>query len=212
MPTETEQPNEELPTDAPISDVRAAYNRERERRREIEQSASDADTLRRENAFLRAGVDSESEIGRYFTRGYDGELDVDAIKAAWSKVAPSTPTTPPPPSGETQPPAGEQPPGQPGLSEEEMERLRVSRQGLQSESAPPGSEPTTPLGTAIMDAAFEAQGGTRARPNQGMSDKALNAGFSEVFRRGNEGDPEAVFKRPDENWADATDRWRANQG
>lgn len=43
-------------------------------RRELEEA-------RRELAFAKAGVDVESKIGKLLLRSYDGELDVEAIKA-----------------------------------------------------------------------------------------------------------------------------------
>jgi hypothetical protein len=39
-------------------------------------------TLRRERAFMSAGVPVDDPAARYFVKGYDGELDPDAIKAA----------------------------------------------------------------------------------------------------------------------------------
>lgn len=202
----TDQPTEAPGDDAPIDHVRAWGNRERERREAAEARAADADALRRELAFAKAGVPDETPLGKLFMTGYSGELDTEAVKAAWAEVAP-TPVDPP--AGDPTPP----PPTDPatGLTEEQQEQLRQSREGLNSDAVPPGSEPTTPLGQGIMNAAFEAQGGARARPPQGMGDKALNAGFSHLFERAAKGDPAAVFKRPDEHIADATERWRQSQ-
>lgn len=45
-------------------------------------AAAKAEKLERENAFLRAGVDPDDSKLGYFYRGYDGELSVDAIRAA----------------------------------------------------------------------------------------------------------------------------------
>ena len=211
MPTDADNgPTlESLPDDAPIDQVRAALNRERQRRTEAEQGLSDAENLRRENAFLKAGVDADSPIGKLFTRGYDGELDVEAIKTAWTEIRPGEPT--PPPTTETTPPPTDSVEGVTGLSTEELERLRQARASLSTDSAPPGALPQTPVMQAMMDAAFEKQGGVKARPAQGMNDASLNAGFSTLFGRAIEGDQEAVFKSPNEDWATATDRWRRSK-
>jgi ribosomal protein L12E/L44/L45/RPP1/RPP2 len=43
---------------------------------------AEAETLRRENVFLRAGIDPDDTRLRYFVKGYDGELEPDAIRTA----------------------------------------------------------------------------------------------------------------------------------
>ncbi len=45
--------------------------------------------LLRENAFLRAGVDLDSPLGRVFARGYDGELTPEAIRTGFAEIAPT---------------------------------------------------------------------------------------------------------------------------
>lgn len=40
------------------------------------------DALKRENAFLRAGIDPQDKRLRYFVAGYDGELNQEAIRLA----------------------------------------------------------------------------------------------------------------------------------
>lgn len=57
-----------------IPELREAAERGREARQEAEQ-------LRRENAFLKAGIDPESPRAKYFVKGYDGELSAEAIKS-----------------------------------------------------------------------------------------------------------------------------------
>ena len=210
MPDEIEQNDDgELHEDATLEQVRAALKREQKRRKEATGQAEAAAAAQKELTFLKAGVDTTTPIGKLFMRGYDGELDPEAIKVSYGEVAP--PSTPPPPSEETPPPAAAS--GAAGSTEEDEAELRRARQALQSGSTPPGGEPAKPLGRDIMDAAFEAQnpGGTRARPAEGMGDRAMNAGFSRLFARGNADDQEAVFKRANETWADATERWRRSK-
>lgn len=56
-------------------DLRAAAARSEKLRVENEQ-------LKRESAFLRAGVDTESKAGKLLLKAYDGDLaDIDALKA-----------------------------------------------------------------------------------------------------------------------------------
>lgn len=57
-----------------IPELREAAERGKEARQEAEQ-------LRRENAFLKAGIDPESPRAKYFVKGYDGELTAEAIKS-----------------------------------------------------------------------------------------------------------------------------------
>lgn len=46
------------------------------------QTVAERDQLKRENAFLRAGIDPEDKRLGYFAAGYKGELTKDAITAA----------------------------------------------------------------------------------------------------------------------------------
>lgn len=67
-----------------------------EQRQHIEQLEADlaaerakteaSSALERENAFLKAGVDLDSPVGTLFARAYDGELDIDAVRAAADPV------------------------------------------------------------------------------------------------------------------------------
>lgn len=50
--------------------------------RDAEKNAAETEATRRENMFLRAGVDVDSDAGRMFMRGYDGDLERDEIREA----------------------------------------------------------------------------------------------------------------------------------
>lgn len=57
--------------------------------------------LRRQMAFMQAGIDPADKKLSYFAKGYEGELDAAAIKAAAMEAGflsetPATPPTPPP--------------------------------------------------------------------------------------------------------------------
>jgi hypothetical protein len=71
-------------------------------REEREQLATERAQLHRENAFLRAGVDLDTPVGKLLIKAYDGDLEVDAIRSSYSEIAPSTTTSTAPPSTEAQ--------------------------------------------------------------------------------------------------------------
>jgi hypothetical protein len=192
-----------------LPEVRAALDRETERRKAAEAEAETGRKAQRDLVFMRAGVDTTTPMGGMFAKGYDGELEVEAVKASYGTLVPA-------PAEEA--PEGEQTPATPGspqtpqeVQEAEAKRLADARAAIQSGATPPGKEPKGPVGQAMMDAAFEAQQGARARPQGGFGPKARDAAFDVVFQRAKEGDPAAVFKRSDETWADATERWRQSQ-
>jgi len=48
----------------------------------MRQQAVEAEQAKRELAFVKAGIDPADSAAKYFVKGYDGELTVDAIKQA----------------------------------------------------------------------------------------------------------------------------------
>lgn len=56
-----------------IKELREAADRGRK-------AAQENDALKREMAFLKAGVDTETKAGQLLFKAYDGELDTEAIK------------------------------------------------------------------------------------------------------------------------------------
>lgn len=73
----------------------------RSRMRELEseikslrQQAAEAEQAKRELAFVKAGIDPSDTAAKYFVKGYDGELTMDAIKAAAVEARLLTPTQP----------------------------------------------------------------------------------------------------------------------
>jgi hypothetical protein len=72
--TETQEPAE--PLDPRI----------REQLREYKDVKAERDQLVREVAFTKAGVPTESPVGKLFVSGYSGDLAVDAVKAAWTDL------------------------------------------------------------------------------------------------------------------------------
>jgi hypothetical protein len=61
----------------------AKQHKEQQQRLEAaEAAAREAEIAKRELAFVKAGVNPDDPASKYFVKGYDGELTVEAIKAA----------------------------------------------------------------------------------------------------------------------------------
>ena len=98
------------PVDTPDDDdeleaaVAAKSEQKANWRRKLEQDAEDgrkardeAAAARKELAFLKAGVDTDSPQGKLLAKAYDGELTADAVKAAaveFGIIAPDSPAVP----------------------------------------------------------------------------------------------------------------------
>jgi hypothetical protein len=131
---------------------------------------------------LKAGVNMDHPAAAYFVDGYKGKLDLDDIKAEWTKLAPQSGETPPPP-GDGQP-TGEQPTGDgnetppPGDGPtEEEQQLQERLAALRSGSTPPGGEPTPdPMDDAIHGYVEDRkQGLTQVRAQKNAFQKIFNA-------------------------------------
>ena len=78
-----------------IKELRDAADRGRE-------AIQERDQLKREMAFMKAGVDTDSKAGQLLFKAYDGELDTEAIQAEWQELAPSSvPVEQPEPAQDT---------------------------------------------------------------------------------------------------------------
>lgn len=53
---------------------------------EAAKSGKEAEALRREVAMLKAGVSTDSPLGKMFFKSYEGQLDPEAIKAAAQEI------------------------------------------------------------------------------------------------------------------------------
>lgn len=78
----------------PLREAREAARRQHARAKELEADASRTGDLERELAFTKAGVDTDSPAGAIFARGYDGDLEVEAIKTAAATMGLGQATTP----------------------------------------------------------------------------------------------------------------------
>lgn len=62
--------------------VRARMKELEKEAAELRKQIADAETAKRELAFVKAGIDPNSPMSKYFMKGYDGELDPEAIRQA----------------------------------------------------------------------------------------------------------------------------------
>ena len=73
-----------------IKDLRDAADRGKKASQEL-------DAMKREMAFLKAGVDTDTKAGQLLYKAYDGELETEAIQAEWSELVPAAAASPPEP-------------------------------------------------------------------------------------------------------------------
>lgn len=106
--------------------------------REATKKAAD---LERENAFLKAGIDTEDPKFKYFAKGYEGELTADAIKAeaeaAGFTAEPQTQTSTTENGGEGSEDEGNE---EEHVSEEDREAERIAN-AVRSGANAPGEKP-----------------------------------------------------------------------
>ena len=46
------------------------------------QALTEAEAIKRENAFMKAGIPMDDPMAKYFVKGYDGEITPEAIRSA----------------------------------------------------------------------------------------------------------------------------------
>jgi peptidoglycan hydrolase-like protein with peptidoglycan-binding domain len=68
----------------------------RKKARLADAAIAERDAAKRELMLMKAGIDLETPHGRLFAKGYDGEITVEAVKAAATDYGLLTPTTPEP--------------------------------------------------------------------------------------------------------------------
>lgn len=66
----------------------------RDQIRSMERDAKQVRTLRRENAMLKAGIDVNTPLGTLFLNAYEGDLESEAIREAFHKIAPAVASAP----------------------------------------------------------------------------------------------------------------------
>jgi hypothetical protein len=68
--------------EAPKDPVRARMRQLEKELKAKEQALAEAEAIKREFAFVKAGVPMDSPMAKYFVKGYDGEFTPEAIRAA----------------------------------------------------------------------------------------------------------------------------------
>jgi hypothetical protein len=68
--------------EAPKDPVRARMRQLEKELKAKEQALAEADAIKREYAFMKAGVPMDSPMSKYFVKGYDGEFTPEAIRLA----------------------------------------------------------------------------------------------------------------------------------
>lgn len=131
---------------------------------------AEAEAARRELAFIKAGVDTESKLGQLLMKTYDGELSPEAIKAEAEEIGAVKATTPPPEKTE--------------LTDEEKAQTRA-RNDLAAGSTATGAEEPDPRKTGF--AAYEA-----ARENGEPRDVAAGAYLAEILKAAHNRDPRVI--------------------
>lgn len=177
--------------------LREARDRAVARAAELETQLAASNSLARENAMLRAGVDLESPVGKLFAKGYDGELDVEAVKAEWSTLG----GTPAPAAPGVIVPGQEPAPVNDGPTAAELEQQRLSG-ALLTEATPPGGEPSPDP----WDSAYQEFNAPERRTQP--ADRRSAAALQHVINAANAGDPRVVFSSPGEDQGLAAQRWR----
>ena len=89
-------------------------------------ASQELDSMKREMAFLKAGVDTDTKVGQLLYKAYDGELDTESIQAEWSELAPAAAT----------------PPSEPDTTDDA--RVSSERQALAGDSVPPENQTESP--------------------------------------------------------------------
>ena len=139
------------------------------------EAKAEADALRAQNralTFQAAGVSSDSPLGAMFDKAYDGDLTVDAVKAAWAEVAPTS----------AAPPAAVDD----GPTPEELANA-AARQAVTTGGIPPGEEPTP-------DPWPNALAGFRADREKGVRvETAQKNALQGIINAAGAGDPRVIF-------------------
>jgi hypothetical protein len=58
------------------------------------QASQELTAMKREMAFMKAGVDTDTKAGQLLYKAYDGDLETEAIKAEWLELVPGAAAPP----------------------------------------------------------------------------------------------------------------------
>ena len=91
-------------------------------------ASQELDAMKREMAFLKAGVDTDTKAGQLLYKAYDGDLETAAIQAEWSELVP----------------AAAAPPPEPETVDATDTQVSQQRQDLAGDSVPPENQTESP--------------------------------------------------------------------
>ena len=74
--------------------VRSHLRKVEQENKLLRQQAAEFETLKREMAFTKAGIDLNTPMAKYFVRGYDGEVSPEAIRKAAEEASLIQPSKP----------------------------------------------------------------------------------------------------------------------
>jgi hypothetical protein len=138
------------------------------------QKAKDMEGVQRELAMTKAGVDTDTPMGKMFFKAYDGELTKDAIITAAQEVGLLDKTT-----------------QNPDISKDEKDSTS-ERQTLNNGATPPGENPTNPKDEAVANAKKVIDDG-------GKYEQAAGAFLTTLVQRYADGDTRAA-RNPNERF------------
>lgn len=73
---------DETVDEAPKDPVRARMRLLEKEAAELKKQLAEAEAVKREMAFIKAGVPMDNPVAKYFVKGYDGEVSPEAIRQA----------------------------------------------------------------------------------------------------------------------------------
>lgn len=132
---------------------------------------AEATRLARENAMLKAGIDTDTPLGALFSDGYKGDLTKDAVKAAWSALGAPAPASSSADAVDDEP-AGDDVTFEPG--EEQSTRERQALANGANTDAP--AKPNPHENALLVAEKVTAGGGSRDDSMAGAFESLVNAG------------------------------------
>ena len=159
------------------NDEKPYVRMKREDIRALEESAArakEADSLKRELAFAKAGLDTESKLGKMFFNSYEGDLTKEALLAEAQEIGLVEKST-----------------TNPEIPQDERESTK-ERQTLNNGATPPGDNPVHPKEEAKANA-------KRVIDEGGKYEQAAGAYVSTLVQRHAAGDTRAT-RNPNERF------------
>lgn len=150
---------------------------------ELRDAADRGAKAARENLFLRAKVDLDSPLGAMFMRGYDGELTVDAVKAAWAEI----PQVPAPVANAAEQQQATDAAAQAAAEEQARAQQDAARRSI-------GTAPTEPPAEKVANPLEAGYQGFHQNLADGMSrDRAAKPVFEQIIGAAANGDERFIF-------------------